>query len=137
MILFLTSSLRTSTDVPGGRLPFVCSDVPAEELTPSLWRDCTSHSRDIVAVVGVGTDDGYGRLGGAAGKEDGGAPPPLAAFGLDLKLASRFCADDLRRMAGRGGSEMGAMDITGLNPLKADMADVALRLRGNLAWRPR
>ena len=53
MILFLTSSLRNSTEVP---LPFVWTEEPP---TPSLWRDWTSQSRaGIVAVVGVGTAEG-------------------------------------------------------------------------------
>ena len=129
MILFFTSSLSTSTEVPWGRLPFVCNDAPADGPTPSLWRDCTSQSRGIVAVVGVGSATAYGRPveeeTDPTLKEEGGAPP-LAGFAEDLKLVRRFCADDLRRMAGRWASEMGAMDITGLNPLKADMADVGL-----------
>ncbi len=92
------------------------------ELTPSLWSDWTSHSRGIVAVVGVGTEDGYGRPGvdaaELAGKEEGGAPP-AAGLAAALKPLRRFCAEDLRRMAGLGASTMGAMDITGL---KAAMA---------------
>ena len=68
----------------------------------------------------------------APGNEEGGAPP-LAGFALDLKLVRRFCADDLRRMAGRWASEMGAMDMMGLN---AAMADVPCWV-GGCAWKSR
>ncbi len=68
-------------------------------------------------MVGVG-NAAYGRPAEEAtvpiGKDEGGAPP-LAGFALDLKLVRRFWADDLRRIAGRWASEMGAIDIAVLN----------------------
>ena len=86
-----------------------------------------------VAVVGVGSATAYGRPveedTDPTLKEEGGAPP-LAGFALDLKLR-RFWADDLRRIAGRWASEMGAMDIT---VLKVVMADT---LESSTARRPR
>ena len=70
--------------------------------------------------------------GAVAGKDEGGAPP-LLGFAEDLKLVRRFWADDLRRMAGRWASEMGAMDMMGLN---AAMADVPCWVGGR-AWKSR
>lgn len=126
MILFFTSSLNISTDVPCTRgFPFA---PPAAAAIPSLWSDCTSHSRLMVAVVGVVTDE-YGRpaVFGIAltGKDEGGGPPPLPPV-LDLKPERRFWADDLRRIAGRGAS-MGAMDMAVLTGAGASVRGVCGR----------
>lgn len=125
---FLTSSRRNSTEVP---LVWI-EDAP----TPSLWSDWTSHSRGgIVAVVGVGAAE-YERPfeagTAAAGKEEGGGPP--AALPEDLKLARRFWAEDLRRMAGRcWPSAMGAMDVNedmgGGGPGRSSASSTAWQLR--------
>lgn len=107
MILFLTISLRISTEVPDAPCaPFGRrgTDVPEEDATESDCSDCTSHSLESepFGTVGVVT---YGK--------------PLAedtvfAFAAGLKEERRFCAEDFLRMDGRCMSmdAVGAMDIT-------------------------
>ena len=67
----------------------------------------------------------------AEGKEEGGGP----AVEEDLKLVRRFCAEDLRRMAGRWPlpSGMGAMDMTGVKDDMDVVDGVRRALRGNPA----
>ena len=93
MILFFTSSLSISTDVPCAvaEPPFV----RVVDATDSDCSDCTSASRDIEpAPVGVGIADTKWR--------------PVAedtvlvwVAELGLKDVRRFCADDFRRILGR------------------------------------
>ena len=75
---------------------------------------------------------GGGGGGGAppAAEDDEGAPEAT------LKPLRRFWADDLRRIAGRWASEMGAMDMMGLNAAMADVPCAGWEgVRGNLARR--
>lgn len=132
MILFWTRSLRYSTDVPwpsGG----LCA--PAK-LDPTLSEciDWASQSRTVGAVVvGVAADANervaeswtgarFNGGGTGEGEEEGGAV---------LKAERRFCAEDLRRIAGRCGS-WGKCDIIVITVVVLHGDDEMAGSRGHL-----
>ena len=109
MILFLTSSLSISTEVPcAWAAPPLGSPADATE---SECNDWTSHSRDMGAVeVGVpAAKDAVDGVGAVCCDEE-------AAEATDLKEVRRFWAEDLRRIEGRWPS-LGDMDM--ITELKA------------------
>jgi hypothetical protein len=129
MILFCTRSLKYSTDVPvgsAGLVPFISVD--------SECCDCASNSLGIIdAGLNIGATGVLANAGNPVAAKVGTVveetlPPgvgPGEGFGLDLKDDSRFCADDLRRMVGRCGSD-GAMAIDMDNPDPPKLAMVVI-----------
>ena len=133
MILFCTRSLKYSTDVPVGSAalaPFTRVD--------SEYCDCASNSLGIDAGLNIGAT-GVLALVNAGNPvvakagivlEEETLPPgvgPGEGFGLDLKDDSKFCADDLRRMVGRCGSdEAMAIDMDNPDPPRLAMVVIVI-----------
>lgn len=114
MIRFCTRSLRYSTEVPVGKAELA----PLTKVVVSEYIDCASES---LADEGPGLDmdvkGGAGTYAGVPAVANDGSPldmemlPPGAEVGpfegagefeVDLKEESRFCAEDFRRIVGRG-----------------------------------